>query len=96
MIARANTHVGNLKARCEYLQGGIADGCPAADHCRNMLQFSLAANRILGDFFSESMMSELNQGPAQSGQPVRQSPIQGGVTSNVQPGGQMNAYVDTT
>jgi hypothetical protein len=67
MITRANTQMGNLRARCEYLQGGIADGCPAADHCRNMLQYSLAANRIFGDFFSESMMRELNQGPVQSG-----------------------------
>ena len=58
LITTANTQLGNLMARCRYLQNGVANGCPAADHCRNIMQFSFIADRIFGDFFSENMMRE--------------------------------------
>ena len=52
LLTTANTQRGGLVASGTYLMDSIQDGCTAADHCRQMMQFSLAADRFLGEFFS--------------------------------------------
>jgi hypothetical protein len=52
LLTTANTQRGGLVASGTHLMNGIQDGCTAADHCRQMMQFSLAADRLLGEFFS--------------------------------------------
>jgi len=45
------------------LQTGVVGGVAAADHTRGVMQFSLAADRILGRFFDPEGLEEEGLGP---------------------------------
>lgn len=52
LLSTANSQVGDLRVNSSHLMIGQVDGVFAADHCRGLMQFSFAANRILGDLLS--------------------------------------------
>ena len=52
LLSTANSQVGDLRVNSSHHEIGEVDGVSAADHCRGLMQFSFAANRILGDLLS--------------------------------------------
>ena len=51
LISTANSQISTLTANYNLLQTGEVEGVAAADHTRGVMQFALAADRILGGFF---------------------------------------------
>ena len=52
LLSTANSQIGDLRVNSSHHEIGEVDGVSAADHCRGLMQFSFAANRILGDLLS--------------------------------------------
>ncbi len=48
LLATSDTQVGTLVRSCSQLLHEEVEGRPAADHCRLMMQFALAADRLTG------------------------------------------------
>ena len=48
LLATSDTQVSTLVRSCSQLLHEEVEGCPAADHCRLMMQFALAADRLTG------------------------------------------------
>ena len=48
LIATSDNKVGTLVRSCPQLMHEEVEGRPAADHCRLMMQFALAADRLTG------------------------------------------------
>jgi hypothetical protein len=51
LVSTANSQISTLRANHSLLQTGEVGGVAAADHTRGVMQFSLAADRMLGSFF---------------------------------------------
>ena len=51
LVSTANSQISTLTANYTLLQTGEVEGVAAADHTRGVMQFALAADRILGGFF---------------------------------------------
>ena len=70
-ITTANSQIGILRASERHQESGIKEGCFAADHCRSKMQFYLAADRNLGEFYSADRFIELTLNSQQECTPVR-------------------------
>jgi hypothetical protein len=57
-IYRTNSQISTLRANYTLLQTGEVEGVAAADHTRGVMQFSLAADRMLGSFFDPEGLEE--------------------------------------
>ena len=60
VITTGVTQLSDLVASCDSLLSGIENRESAIDHCRQMMQFMLAADRLVGDFFSPELLQELD------------------------------------
>ena len=58
LLSTANSQTSTLTANYTLLQTGEVEGVAAADHTRVVMQFSLAADRILGGFFDPEGLEE--------------------------------------
>ena len=58
LVSTANSQISTLRANHMLLQTGEVGGVAAADHTRGVMQFSLAADRMLGSFFDPEGLEE--------------------------------------
>ena len=58
LVSTANSQISTLRANHTLLQTGEVGGVAAADHTRGVMQFSLAADRMLGSFFDPEGLEE--------------------------------------
>ena len=58
LVSTANSQISTLRANHTLLQTGEVGGVAAADHTRSVIQFSLAADRMLGSFFDPEGLEE--------------------------------------
>ena len=58
LLSTAISQTSTLRANHALLQTGEVLGVAAADHTRGVMQFSLAADRILGSFFDPEGLEE--------------------------------------
>ena len=63
LITTPKIKIRPLKVSCNHLDSGVDDRCFASDHCRNIMQFSFAADRFLVEFFSPERLRELDLDP---------------------------------
>ena len=69
IITKGIYHDDTLEAKYHILQQQIPGRVPAAVHSRQLMQFELAANTLVGDSFSKETEAELATG--QQGAPPR-------------------------
>ena len=62
MITKGMYHDDTLEAKHHILQQQIPGKVPAAVHSRQLMQFELAANTLVGDSFSKETEAELATG----------------------------------
>jgi hypothetical protein len=58
LVSTANSQISTLRANHTLLQTGEVGGVAAADHTHGVMQFSLAADRMLGSFFDPEGLEE--------------------------------------
>ena len=59
VITTGVAQLSDLVASCDTLLSGVENRESAIDHCRQMMQFMLAEDRLAGDFFSLELLQEL-------------------------------------
>ena len=60
IITTGVTQLSYLVTSCDTLLSGAENRENALYHCRQMMQLMLAADRLVGDFFSPELLQELN------------------------------------
>ena len=78
LVSTANSQISTLRANHMLLQTGEVGGVAAADHTRGVMQFSLAADRILGRFFDPEGLEEEGLGPRPNTQRGGRDNMRGG------------------
>ena len=78
LVSTSNSQITIVRTNYMLLQTGEVEGVAAADHTRGVMQFSLAADRILGSFFDPEGLEEEGLGPRPNNQRGGRDNMRGG------------------